>query len=563
MWPSIGIPAASITKRERSLSGEVRGPAPRRKQAKVDVGREANREDLFFGFQVRKSGDNWPKSFDLNGARPPLAAAISSAEEAALNAKAATVKVEKLLESARLGIGSKIISTSDFVPERLDGRPQRRRMPVLQTWANERVIYERLPGSSTPSICAVDLGCPAGAPALVARRCGRPARGISNVKKEEVKKESHQEPGIEFVSPSLVPMASVDPARYSSAVGSAARSTCDMTGAPCPSSLEQKNHELRNMIFVRDKELTDRDTQIRNLQEMLRDIRRQQAPSCPDASLTVTTPSKLVPTVIGATSISVVDRVCAGVAPSLIKRLWPEDVGAGGSDKQRPRPALRSAFRHKTKLSEACSPATTPTPGAAGSQHAPHVRAQDNKIAKRPSVVFADEIRTETAIQNFCEQAETLWYQSCPVECDRCDRVLQWGAEGTFVGSPGQSRFTQSKILCSACVSDKLYTEVGAWLVVALAARGEPGDRSSSERCVGVANGPIAGLLGALENVGPHSGKDQLVALLGEDAEDPDVRAAVLKKAKARVSQLFGCGKPLDLEEAEDTAMAELTREEE
>ncbi|CAE6967678.1 Slc33a1 [Symbiodinium sp. CCMP2592] len=37
------------------------------------------------------------------------------------------------------------------------GRPQRARLPVLRSWCNERVVYERLPGSSLPTLSACEF----------------------------------------------------------------------------------------------------------------------------------------------------------------------------------------------------------------------------------------------------------------------------------------------------------------------------------------------------------------------------------------------------------------------
>jgi len=42
-------------------------------------------------------------------------------------------------------------------PETLGGRPKRRRMPPLQSWRNERVVYERTASSRTPRVVAVEL----------------------------------------------------------------------------------------------------------------------------------------------------------------------------------------------------------------------------------------------------------------------------------------------------------------------------------------------------------------------------------------------------------------------
>merc|ERR1712125_136376 len=82
-------------------------------------------------------------------------------------------------------------------------------------------------------------------------------------------------------------------------------------------------------------------------------------------------------------------------------------------------------------------------------------------------VTFADNAIT-TAIQNF--RSHNLWYPKLSVQCDKCEQPVAWGKEGKLVGAPGRSSFSHWQVLCNGCLSDRIYMEIGAWFVVALAA---------------------------------------------------------------------------------------------
>lgn len=150
-------------------------------------------------------------------------------------------------------------------------------------------------------------------------------------------------------------------------------------------------------------------------------------------------------------------------------------------------------------------------------------------------VSFADA-STDSTIESFSSLADELWYPGFAVSCDRCERAVKWGAEGSIMGAPGRSRFSQWQVLCNGCLADRLYGEIGAWLVVALAA-----DRGGGVNgCV--AHGPVSALLEGLLKLcpGTGNGSDQLSMLLGKEAEAPDVRAVVLQKARTHIGRLLG-----------------------
>jgi len=154
-----------------------------------------------------------------------------------------------------------------------------------------------------------------------------------------------------------------------------------------------------------------------------------------------------------------------------------------------------------------------------------------------PVKVSIEEMPRLRRIENFKHLVDDLWYPGFMVECDRCEQPVQWGMEGSIMGAPGRSRFAQGQVLCNCCLSDKLYSEIGAWIVVALAA----GSGADSGGSCSVAEAPVTSLLSTLVNLGPSGDAkaDLLVAILGSDAEDPDVRSAVLRKARSNVGNLL------------------------
>ncbi|CAJ1339473.1 unnamed protein product, partial [Effrenium voratum] len=63
---------------------------------------------------------------------------------------AAVVPVEEVL--------SALVSADEFRPQDEEGgRPKRARFPVLRAWCNERLVYERKPGSVVPTISGCKL----------------------------------------------------------------------------------------------------------------------------------------------------------------------------------------------------------------------------------------------------------------------------------------------------------------------------------------------------------------------------------------------------------------------
>jgi len=187
------------------------------------------------------------------------------------------------------------------------------------------------------------------------------------------------------------------------------------------------------------------------------------------------------------------------------------------------------------------SPPPPPPPPAEPLRSALRSRGSGPRKRKAPGeeplrISFVETPRLRH-IENFKHLIDELWYPGFMVDCDRCEQPVQWGLEGSIMGAPGRSRFAQELVLCSACLSDKSYSEIGAWMVVALAA----GSGKDSGGSCNVAQAPVTELLNKLIDLcGRGDGKADLLAqILGSDAEDSDVRSAVLKKARSNVANLL------------------------
>jgi len=169
--------------------------------------------------------------------------------------------------------------------------------------------------------------------------------------------------------------------------------------------------------------------------------------------------------------------------------------------------------------------------------------------APRATVSFA-----QTDVTKMIASTRTfpgLWYDGFVVECDRCERMLEWGLEGSVTGAPGRSRFAQGQVICSSCAAERMYAEMGAWFAVALAADSTHAGGVGSV----VAQEPISAILGNLMNLGKgRVRQDLLTSLLGPESEDADVRIAVLHKARSHVGRFLG-GPTLPVREPVDAAL--------
>lgn len=169
-------------------------------------------------------------------------------------------------------------------------------------------------------------------------------------------------------------------------------------------------------------------------------------------------------------------------------------------------------------------------------------------------VTFCEAGEKRALVENFGNLGEELWYPGYMVECDQCEEPVEWGAEGTMTGASGRSRFSQWQVLCNTCVSDRLLAEVGVWFIVALAATCTGSAGGQHDESVRVAEGPLLECFDKLLQLPPGAQPDQLTALLGKEAEVPEVRATVLRKARLRVPYVLG--RPIKSEPAEEASEA-------
>jgi hypothetical protein len=87
------------------------------------------------------------------------------------------------------------------------------------------------------------------------------------------------------------------------------------------------------------------------------------------------------------------------------------------------------------------------------------------RISWEEMTVEEDEIESFRS-EELCPQ---LWHESFNVECNRCERTLQWrhGADfSTLAGAPGRSRFAQWQIVCKDCVAKENFAKFGAMEVL-------------------------------------------------------------------------------------------------
>merc|ERR1712012_275041 len=261
------------------------------------------------------------------------------------------------------------------------------------------------------------------------------------------------------------------------------------------------------------------------------------------------------------TSVPAEELVAAKVSVAEAEARAPSEISAEGNlaDKAVPDDGEQAVSRGHRQLDQ-CTDQGTPEEGFQPEQPGNPLCTQQvfpqrlRSALKRPSVTgtsisqgtgqratitFADRPDRTTMIQNWSHLADMLWYPGFVVVCDRCERSVEWGHEGNIAGAPGRSRFSQWQVLCSTCMADRLYAEIGAWLVVALAASASEDPNVGS----GVAQGPVTTLLDTLLQTSPAAscgGTDLLVALLGPEAEPPEVRETVLRKARNHVSTVLG-----------------------
>lgn len=192
------------------------------------------------------------------------------------------------------------------------------------------------------------------------------------------------------------------------------------------------------------------------------------------------------------------------------------------------------------ELPEVTSSSSTVTPLRSALRRPREEDAEAEPSKRRKSVSFNDEPNS-SPIENFSHLSQYLWHDgSFMVDCDICDARVQFGAEGNCGGALHRSRFAQWQVTCNSCLSERLYAEAGAWLVVALASRATAADGDEDHELKAIAEVPVAKLVDALSRLRPGRRPDKLVDILGQEAADADARSELLSKAMTQVSSLLG-----------------------
>mmetsp|Transcript_124447 Transcript_124447/g.248220 ORF Transcript_124447/g.248220 Transcript_124447/m.248220 type:complete len:468 (+) Transcript_124447:30-1433(+) len=347
-------------------------------------------------------------------------------------------------------------------------RPQRRRFPVLQHWRNEKVVWERQPGSKQPTIEAVEfaahvqdfLGDIAGLGNKRQRRRGRLARCLPLG-------DGSDEVGFKHTESVLV--NTVDGVPRGRVVDGIAGTEDGAGSSSCSAATDhrqQTSPPLKRVLWPEDFRGTD--------------AAGSQQASAVSSTATVGSNSPLT----------------EGRSPKRPPPLPP------------PRPALRRGSHDMA-------------------------RAQPKAALQNRSITFKEQVAM-VDIKNFSGCAQELWYPGLVVECDKCDRDIVWMETGGPVGDPDKTRFANPQVLCDDCQANRVYCDIGAWYIVQLAASCEkPGTGAPSA----AASDPILGLVDSLTTLST-TGSDQLVKILGREAECPEVRSLVIDKARKRLQYL-------------------------
>mmetsp|Transcript_58013 Transcript_58013/g.166347 ORF Transcript_58013/g.166347 Transcript_58013/m.166347 type:complete len:759 (-) Transcript_58013:161-2437(-) len=494
------------------------------------------------------SGDVIADSVESMGQRPTRRVGTAGVKREASphggtdQRQAASDTAQQLLSIARKESLSGIIPAAQFLAgARADGRPCRRRIPPLEHWRNEHIVYERERGSMIPTVRAVKVAGSVQALASV-------GRGVAS-----------------FVAGTVgVAVAAATAAASPAAPALRERRRGRLARVYLPTEQASKS-SADVAVIVDDDDLGDTDAQIaqpsahtpRHVEAAALAPRRrvgvQDEAPIPVHARAVQRPVSAPHVGVGRGAGLKRERQ-GGKQHLQAREEQPEETGEEDNEEalaeevkeEQEEQEEKEEEKGEEEVEEVPKPLEPPKPLRSA------LRKRNKSGDAPPRITFSNS-NTTTAIENITRFANDLWYPGFMVECDRCDQRVQWGIEGSIMGAPGRSRFAQDQVLCNCCLSDKLYAEIGAWVVVALAA-------GPAEGSGGVANAPVTSLLTSLIHLGSRGGAskgDLLISLLGAEAEDREVRTAVLRKARSHVGGLLG-GPSVKEEPADEEAGEEL-----
>jgi len=154
-------------------------------------------------------------------------------------------------------------------------------------------------------------------------------------------------------------------------------------------------------------------------------------------------------------------------------------------------------------------------------------------------ICFAEAIADVHEIKSF-RDCDDLWYDRILVECNRCNREVEFGTDQYHMsseGAEGRGPMAKWHVVCSSCIGDLTLQEMGAWLVIGLTASANDikADQTSNAR---VAEKPLIDLVDRLSHWNTRGARfNSLESLLGQATSD--IRETIFAKARSSVSRFL------------------------
>lgn len=320
----------------------------------------------------------------------------------------------ELLQSARKGVLGGLVPASRLsLPTQADGprvqgRPARARLPVLETWRNERVVWERKQGSAAPSIAAIEL--PKSAQSIDVKatsQSGLAIRVKSKVSEDTTGRKKQR-----------TKMAEIEDSKVLKPLPKQ---------AICKGVPRKSNRHQSTSAVTGEEQSTSAAPQPELLEGQCLHCGRG-----PSTEITLCLPNK-----------------AADMASK--ENDTTEDL------------KLESALPHRTL--------PVPQNSCLRRRATSSLEVPWGSATRSSSKVCFDDAKTvQSEVADCRHHGQELWYEGFAVECDECDAPVEWGQEGSLAGAPGRSRFAQMQVLCNRCLSNNLYGQVGSWLLLGVAA---------------------------------------------------------------------------------------------